>query len=59
MIRNQWYVVLKSDEVKAHPVGVTRLGEKNGFIFAGSGWQGLRRCGSLPAPRGSAERWKN
>lgn len=28
MIRNQWYVVLESDEVKAQPVGGTRLGEK-------------------------------
>ncbi|NMC53234.1 MAG: aromatic ring-hydroxylating dioxygenase subunit alpha [Chloroflexi bacterium] len=32
MIRNQWYVVLESDEVKAgKPVGVTRLGEKMVF----------------------------
>lgn len=28
MIRNQWYVVLESNEVGKHPVGVTRLGEK-------------------------------
>jgi phenylpropionate dioxygenase-like ring-hydroxylating dioxygenase large terminal subunit len=28
MIRNQWYVVLESNEVGAQPVGVTRLGEK-------------------------------
>jgi len=29
MIKNQWYVVLESKEVKTHrPVGVTRLGEK-------------------------------
>ena len=28
MIRNQWYVVLESHEVKTRPVGVTRLGEK-------------------------------
>jgi len=29
MIRNQWYVVLESSEVKSgKPVGVTRLGEK-------------------------------
>ncbi len=28
MIRNQWYVVLESNEVGNHPVGVTRLGEK-------------------------------
>lgn len=28
MIRNQWYVVLESNEVGNHPRGVTRLGEK-------------------------------
>jgi len=28
MIRNQWYVVLESHEVRNKPVGVTRLGEK-------------------------------
>jgi phenylpropionate dioxygenase-like ring-hydroxylating dioxygenase large terminal subunit len=28
MIRNQWYVVLESNEVGRNPVGVTRLGEK-------------------------------
>jgi phenylpropionate dioxygenase-like ring-hydroxylating dioxygenase large terminal subunit len=28
MIRNQWYVVLESNEVGAQPIGVTRLGEK-------------------------------
>ena len=37
MIRNQWYVVLESDEVKAHPVGVTRLGEKMVFWRGQSG----------------------
>ena len=31
MIRNQWYVLLESNEVGAHPVGVTRLGEKMVF----------------------------
>lgn len=31
MIRNQWYVVLESNEVGDHPVGVTRLGEKMVF----------------------------
>uniref|UniRef100_A0A7C4PMG2 Aromatic ring-hydroxylating dioxygenase subunit alpha n=1 Tax=Anaerolinea thermolimosa TaxID=229919 RepID=A0A7C4PMG2_9CHLR len=32
MIRNQWYVVLESNEVRAgRPVGVTRLGEKLAF----------------------------
>lgn len=34
MIRNQWYVVLESSEVKSVPVGVTRLGEK--LVF----WRG-------------------
>ncbi len=28
MIRNQWYVVLESNEVGSRPIGVTRLGEK-------------------------------
>jgi len=31
MIRNQWYIVLESDEVKAQPVGAVRLGEKMVF----------------------------
>ena len=31
MIRNQWYVVLESDEVGNRPIGVTRLGEKMVF----------------------------
>ncbi len=31
MIRNQWYVVLESNEVGNRPIGVTRLGEK--FVF--------------------------
>ncbi|MHB8135395.1 MAG: Rieske 2Fe-2S domain-containing protein [Anaerolineaceae bacterium] len=31
MIRNQWYVVLESNEVKAQPIGTTRLGEKMVF----------------------------
>jgi phenylpropionate dioxygenase-like ring-hydroxylating dioxygenase large terminal subunit len=31
MICNQWYVVLESREVGAHPIGVTRLGEKMVF----------------------------
>lgn len=31
MIRNQWYVVLESNEVGGRPVGVTRLGEKMVF----------------------------
>jgi phenylpropionate dioxygenase-like ring-hydroxylating dioxygenase large terminal subunit len=38
MIRNQWYVVLESKEVKAgKPVGVTRMGEKLVFWRAKSG----------------------
>lgn len=28
MIRNQWYIVLSSGEVKDRPVGMTRMGEK-------------------------------
>jgi len=28
MIRNQWYAVLESGEVKSQPLGVTRMGEK-------------------------------
>ena len=28
MIRNQWYVVLESKEVRTKPIGVTRMGEK-------------------------------
>ncbi len=31
MIRNQWYVLLESSEVKEKPVGVTRMGEKMVF----------------------------
>ena len=31
MIRNQWYVLLESKEVKSTPVGVTRMGEKMVF----------------------------
>ena len=31
MIRNQWYVILESNEVGNRPVGVTRLGEKMVF----------------------------
>ena len=31
MIRNQWYVVLESNEIGLHPVGSTRLGEKMVF----------------------------
>ena len=27
MIRNQWYVVLESNEVRTRPIGITRLGE--------------------------------
>ena len=31
MIRNQWYVLLESDEVREKPIGVTRMGEKMVF----------------------------
>lgn len=31
MIRNQWYVLLESNEVKKRPIGVTRMGEKMVF----------------------------
>ena len=37
MIRNQWYVVLESNEVGNKPVGVTRMGEKLVFWRDGSG----------------------
>jgi len=31
MIKNQWYIVLSSKEVREEPVGVTRFGEKLAF----------------------------
>ena len=31
MIRNQWYVLLESEEVGKTPIGVTRMGEKMVF----------------------------
>ncbi len=31
MIRNQWYVLLESSEVREKPIGVTRMGEKMVF----------------------------
>lgn len=31
MIRNQWYVLLESKEIKSTPVGMTRMGEKMVF----------------------------
>ena len=37
MIRNQWFVVLESAEVKTQPVGVMRLGEKMVFWRDSSG----------------------
>jgi len=37
MIRNQWYVVLDSSQVKSKPVGVTRMGEKLVFWRDGQG----------------------
>jgi phenylpropionate dioxygenase-like ring-hydroxylating dioxygenase large terminal subunit len=36
MIRNQWYVLLESKQVKNRPVGVTRMGEKLVFWRDGS-----------------------
>ena len=36
MIRNQWYVLLESDEVKSKPIGITRMGEK--MVF----WRDIR-----------------
>ena len=46
MIRNQWYIVLESDEVGQKPVGVTRLGEKMVFWRdqAGRVWAAVDRC---------------
>ncbi len=37
MIRNQWYVVLESDEIGSQPKGATRLGEKMVFWRDSSG----------------------
>ena len=37
MIRDQWYVVLESTEVRKQPVGVTRMGEKLVFWRDASG----------------------
>jgi len=37
MIRNQWYVLLESDEVRDRPIGVTRMGEKMVFWRDSSG----------------------
>lgn len=37
MIRDQWYVLLESSEVKEKPVGVTRMGEKMVFWRDGAG----------------------
>lgn len=53
MIRNQWYVVLESDEVKTgKPVGVTRLGEKMVFWRDGQGKAScmVDMCPHLGAP---------
>jgi len=36
MIREQWYVVLESHEVRTQPIGVTRMGEKLVFWRDGS-----------------------
>jgi phenylpropionate dioxygenase-like ring-hydroxylating dioxygenase large terminal subunit len=37
MIRNQWYVLLDSNQVAARPIGVTRMGERLVFWRDGSG----------------------
>jgi phenylpropionate dioxygenase-like ring-hydroxylating dioxygenase large terminal subunit len=37
MIRNQWYVLLESEEIGKEPVGVTRMGEKMVFWRDASG----------------------
>ncbi len=37
MIRNQWYIVLNSRQVRERPVGVTRMGEKLVFWRDGEG----------------------
>ena len=52
MIRNQWYIVLDSNEVKKKPVGVTRMGEKMVFWRDSKGkvncmWD---RCPHMNAP---------
>jgi FAD binding domain of DNA photolyase/Rieske [2Fe-2S] domain len=46
MVRNQWYVVLESNEVGAHPIGVTHLGEKMVFWWdaAGKSCTAADRC---------------
>jgi phenylpropionate dioxygenase-like ring-hydroxylating dioxygenase large terminal subunit len=46
MIRNQWYVVLESDEVGGDPIGVTRMGEKMVFWRdqAGEVYAAVDRC---------------
>jgi len=43
MIRNQWYVVLDSSQVKSQPLGVTRLGEKLVFWRDSDGRLGCMR----------------
>lgn len=53
MIRNQWYVVLRSSEVKVgKPVGVTRMGEKMVFWRTADGKVACARdmCPHLGAP---------
>ncbi|MFN2216830.1 MAG: Rieske 2Fe-2S domain-containing protein [Anaerolineales bacterium] len=46
MIRNQWYVVLESNEVDSRPIGVRRLGEKMVFWRDDSGkvFAAVDRC---------------
>jgi len=52
MIRNQWYVVLESYEVKAQPIGVTRLGQK--MVFWRDGSNQVRAAVDLCPHRGAA-----
>ncbi|HWS23130.1 MAG TPA: aromatic ring-hydroxylating dioxygenase subunit alpha [Anaerolineales bacterium] len=52
MIRNQWYVVLESYEVKAQPVGVTRLGRK--MVFWRDEGNHVRAAVDLCPHRGAA-----
>jgi len=41
MIKNQWYTILESKEVKKKPIGVTRLNEK---LVLWRDDQGLLNC---------------
>lgn len=61
MIRNQWYVVLESNEVGAQLVGVTRLGEKMVFWRDESGTVrvAVDRCPHRGAALSAGERVKD